>query len=109
MHRFIMGLETPGFVDHINHDKLDNRRENLRIANHSTNQANSIMRGGTSQYKGVMRLKRVRTGNTWRARIKVAGVNIYLGYYKTEREAALAYNRAAVKHFRKYALLNDVL
>lgn len=109
MHRFIMGMHKKGYVDHINHDRLDNRRTNLRFASNSYNQANSVMRGGTSQYKGVMRIKRVRSKLIWRSRIKVNQKNIYLGYYKTEREAALAYNNAATKYFGEYAHLNNVL
>lgn len=108
MHRLIMGLEYKGFIDHISHDKLDNRRINLRFADHSSNQANKLMQGGTSSYKGVMRLKRVRGNDVWRARIKVNQKNIYLGLYKTEVDAAIAYNKAAIKYFGKYAKLNDV-
>jgi hypothetical protein len=108
MHRLIMGVDSNHFIDHRNHNKLDNRLDNLRIATHSTNQANKVSTGGSSKYKGVQRMKRVRTADLWRARIKVHGVWFYLGNHLTERDAALAYNEAAIQYFGEFALLNDV-
>jgi hypothetical protein len=108
MHRLIMGLGYPGFIDHISHDKLDNRRSNLRFADHSTNQANKLPQGGTSKYKGVSCISRAGGKAVWRAKIKVRQTTIYLGYFKTEQQAAAAYNNAARKHFGAFACLNDV-
>lgn len=100
MHILIMGV--PG-IDHKNHDGLDNRRSNLRLANHVQNAQNQRRhRDGSSQYKGV----RLRSWGTWQARIRVEGRNKTLGSFASEEEAARAYDAAARKAFGEYAFLN---
>lgn len=88
MHRLIMGLEhSDGLeVDHINGDRLDNRRSNLRVVTHAENAQNHPSRRGTSIYRGVYRNKRGR----WIAQGKLNGAVTYLGTYDTELEAARA-------------------
>ncbi|MAU10628.1 MAG: hypothetical protein CL607_17990 [Anaerolineaceae bacterium] len=54
MHRLILKLALGIQVDHINRNRLDNRRENLRFATRSQNQANKgLPTNNTSQYKGI--------------------------------------------------------
>ena len=53
MHRLIYAAKPRKMVDHINHDGLDNRRENLRQATNGQNQANRVSKCGTSRFKGV--------------------------------------------------------
>ena len=109
MHRLILGiLDKPEFqADHINCDGLDNRRINLRLANHTQNCRNSrkilIYRGKptSSIYKGVSWYKAYRR---WRA--KVSGKHI--GYFDTEEEAAHAYNEFVKENFGEFARLNDI-
>jgi hypothetical protein len=86
-----------GVVDHINGDKADNRISNLRLANRSTNAANSKARG-SSGFKGVTACKK-----RWRAQITVNQEVIYLGLYKTKEEAHAVYAEAARQHFGEYA------
>jgi hypothetical protein len=108
LHRFILQLEVGDkrSVDHINGDKLDNRKSNLRICTHSQNTKNrSPNTNGKSTYKGVDYQKRT---STWRARIRVDYKHIYLGDYRTELEAALAYNKAAKEYHGDYAKLNEI-
>lgn len=103
LHHFVMGSSLK-FVDHINRNKLDNRRVNLRWADDHQNQMNrgkSI--GLSSKYKGVT-LDRGR----WAARIKAPGCPRHLGRFETEEEAALAYNAAAKRFFGEFACLNEV-
>ncbi len=92
-------------VDHINGNKLDNRRSNLRLANRSTNQAN---RGASyhnkSGLKGVCHAP--HTKDRWRAQITVRGHKMYLGTFTTPEEAARAYDQAAIQHFGEFARLN---
>lgn len=108
MHRYIMDAKKGEQVDHINGNKLDNRRENLRIANASTNKANCGLRSNNkSGYKGVYKASGKRN-KQWTASIKVNYEKISLGYFFTPEEAALAYNEAAVKHFGEFAKLNEV-
>ncbi|GAC1645621.1 MAG: hypothetical protein NVS4B6_19160 [Mycobacterium sp.] len=74
-------------VDHINHDRLDNRRANLRIVDGAGNAQNTSARVGTSSYRGVSfdRVKRL-----WRAQAKQGGIGHVLGLFETEVEAAAA-------------------
>ena len=88
MHRDIMGL-VPGDglqVDHINMDKLDNRRENLRIVTHAQNGQNRpARRNSTSKYRGVSKHTQV---DRWWARAYIGGKAHSLGTYEDELEAA---------------------
>jgi len=112
MHRYIMSLHLGRFltlseeVDHINHDGLDNRIENLRLATQGQNNANQRVRVGpkSSKYKGVYWEQRK---GKWRARIWVGGKQHSLGYFLHEEDAAEAYNTAALKYFGEYACLNN--
>ena len=104
LHRIILKTPQNLQTDHINCDKLDNRRENLRIATHSQNSANGMnCRGGTSQYKGVYWDKEKRK---WCATIRINNKQKYIGRYKSEEQAARAYDITASKYFGKYARLN---
>ncbi len=106
MHRQIMGAVPGQPIDHRNHNRLDNRRANIRNCTPSQNSANARKRPGTSsRYKGVSWDK--RTGK-WHSRITVDHCRIHLGRFGDEREAACAYNREARVRFKEFALLNDV-
>jgi len=106
LHNFIMEPSKDMFIDHINGDPLDNRRENLRIVTHRENTLNRGKRsnGKTSQFLGVSLTKH----RNFRAGIKVNNKNINLGHFKSEIEAAKAYNNAALLYFGKFARLNKI-
>jgi hypothetical protein len=105
MHRFILDLKYGDrvHVDHINGNGLDNRKINLRICNHSQNQANCNIQSGTSQYKGVSYYKRI---SRYCASIRCNGNVYYLGAFTNEREAALAYDKKAKELFGDFAKTN---
>jgi len=106
MHRVILGLtqENDIEVDHINRIGSDNRRDNLRICNHSQNMKNySKKKETSSQYKGVTWVKNRKK---WQVSIKANGKNIWLGYFLFEELAALAYDFAALKYHREFAHFN---
>ena len=109
MHRFIMGVENSiVHIDHINHDTLDNRKSNLRLCTNAENGRNrKIQKGGFSKYKGVFKSSKSRI-KPFRARIMFNQKPINLGSFAAEREAAIAYNKAALHYFGEFALLNDV-
>lgn len=93
MHRALIGLSTAGHVDHINHNGLDNRRENLRACSASQNIGNSRLgRRNKSGFKGV---SWNAEKNRFHAQIKENRKTRHLGFYKTAIEASEAYKKAA--------------
>lgn len=107
MHREIARPGIGRQVDHVNGDGLDNRRANLRLASGSQNRANTVRRShNTSGFKGVSRQKGDRR---WRAQITVGGHNLYLGDFAGPREAARAYDQAALKFFGEFARTNAMM
>lgn len=104
MHRLL--VQGDGFVDHINGNGLDNRRDNLRLATSSQNGINRRKAlGTTSRYKGVTWSKK---DQRWCAQIKRNGKNRFLGSFRSEEEAAKAYDAAARELFGEFAKLNKV-
>lgn len=104
MHRLILN-PSPGLtVDHINRNRLDNRRENLRVATYSQQMFNlPIRRDNKSGYYGVS--KRTDTGR-WTAHITHNHHAVSLGTFDDPASAARAYDAAAVKHRGAFANLN---
>jgi hypothetical protein len=94
MHREILSASDGVLVDHISRDRLDNRRENLRLCTHVENARNrSVGRGNTTGLKGVG-----RQGRYWYARIRVGGARIRLGFFHSKEDAYSAYVDAARKY-----------
>jgi hypothetical protein len=104
MHNEIMHPQ-PGFIiDHKDRKGLNNTRENLRIATRSQNCCNNRkVKGCASKYKGVSYHKPYKK---WRAIIKFERRRIFLGYFDNEIDAAKAYDEAAKKYHREFAVLN---
>lgn len=104
MHRVIMNCPEGMQVDHINGNKKDNRRSNLRICSASQNMANrSKPSNNTSGYKGVgWRKSRCK----WIASIRVNSNLYHLGSFDCKHQAALTYDIAAKKYFGEFADLN---
>lgn len=108
MHRLIMSAPKGVDTDHINGNRLDNRRHNLRLCNRSENQKNSKKRENTtSKYKGV---SFNQPAGKWQVHIRddESGRQRHLGLFSNELEAALAYNSAAIKAFGEFARINVI-
>ena len=96
MHRLIIDVPDDMFVDHINHNGLDNRKANLRPATPADNarHARYPKINTSSKYRGVWYNKQTKK---WRASIRVNRKRKHLGYFHNEIDAAHAYDEAAKK------------
>lgn len=108
LHRQILNLkdfkEEHTEVDHINGDKLDNRKSNLRTCTHQQNLMNRRKKKtNRSGYKGVS-----FNDNRWVASIMLNRKNIVIGRFIDKLEAAKAYDKKAVELFGEFAYLNKV-
>lgn len=112
LHRFILNTPRRKLTDHIDGNKLNCTRCNLRTATPSQNSMNRLANGTKrkSQFKGVFfRSSRARLSagsNVWESKIKCGGQSTHLGHFVTEFDAARAYNIAAEKLHGKFASLN---
>lgn len=104
LHRLLLQVPEGMFVDHINGDKLDNRRCNLRAATAHQNARNRANHQKTSsRFKGVYFHKHTRK---WKGTIHVDGKHSHLGLFANEEDAARAYDAAARQHYGEFARLN---
>lgn len=106
MHRVINKTPDGLYTDHVNGNTLDNRKINLRTATSTQNQMNrKSAEGSSSRFKGVHWNK---TNKHWQARLKADGKERTIGTFKSEIDAAKAYNEVAEKEFGQYARLNEI-
>lgn len=106
MHRFVMRARKGMIIDHINHNTLDNRRDNLRscsISQSNMNRRGSI--GSSSKFKGVHWYK---CRQEWKSSIYVRGRHYFLGAFQNEDDAAIVYNVAAQLFHGEFAYINHV-
>ena len=106
MARLIMNCPKGLQVDHINHNKLDNRQQNLRICSNQENNFNKpLNKNNTSGYKGVNSY--IKNNKLFhRAYIKYNYKFIHLGHFPNEHWAAMAYDLNARAIFGEFAKLN---
>jgi hypothetical protein len=100
MHRLIMNAQTGQEIDHANGNRLDNRRANLRFVTRSQNNANR-RKPGPNRFKGICKAR-----GLWLAQTKINGRPVFIGYFKTDVEAAKAYDAKAVELFGEFAHTN---
>lgn len=96
---------VPDMLDHINLDKNDNRIENLRHSDSSKNTMNKNKYAGAGLYKGVSFHKKHKR---FIAHIGFNNKLIHIGYYNTEKEAAIAYNKKAKELYGDHARFNII-
>lgn len=107
LHRLIMNQPKVFVVDHINGDKLDNRKSNLRLCTVAENVRNRKMHSTNScDFKGVRLLPKGK--KKYAAKICVNYKQLHLGCFSTPEEAARAYNEAAIKYHGEFARLNEL-
>ena len=101
MHRLIMNSPTDMVIDHIDHNKINNCKSNLRICSQKDNSRNLLIsKNNTSGITGVIWNNE---NNKWRARITVNGKLIHLGYFETLEEAAKARYDAELLYFGTFS------
>lgn len=105
MHRQIVGTPECLQIDHIDGDRLNNSKANLRFA---TSQKNSYNKkrprnNKSSKYKGVCFFR-----GRWVAQIGYNNINKYLGRFCTQKQAAAAYNKAAIRYHGQFASINAI-
>lgn len=106
MHRLIMKVSENEQIDHIDGNKLNNQKNNLRIATKSQNRMNiPKFKNKSSIYKGV---SWSTNRNKWWTEITFEGKTYFLGRFKSEEEAAKAYNKKAIELFGEFANLNII-
>lgn len=104
-HRLVMGISDENIaVDHINHNKSDNRKNNLRFVTDSQNSMNRcISSHNTSGITGVN-----KCNGKWTARIGVNTKRIFLGNYDNFFEAVKARKEAEEKYYKEYSYDNSI-
>jgi len=105
MHPELIEVGEGLLIDHINQDGMDNRRANLRAVTYSQNMYHRRKRSGAKQskYKGIYWRKKNRK---WQVQITFEKKRIHVGYFRSEIDAAKAYDRAARKYHGEFASLN---
>lgn len=94
LHRFIFKAKKGQILDHINCNKLDNRKSNLRLCTTSQN-LHRVTKGKGIEWR--------KSRKAWVVRMKVKGVKKYIGYFKDKKEAEEAHKQASVKYFKEFS------
>ena len=106
LHRWIMNPAKDKVVDHINGNTLDNTRANLRIVTPAENSRNRLPNARTtSNYAGVVRVQQ-RHGVRYRVRVDFDHKQWHIGNYRTEEEAARAYDAVVQARLGRQQVLN---
>lgn len=101
MHRLIMNTPKGMETDHINLNRLDNRKCNLRICTRAQNAANRLaQRNSSSGIKGVRKRKDC---NTWESSIQFNRKSIHIGDFDSEKQATEAYYKKAIELYGEFA------
>ena len=105
MHRQLTNAKPGLVVDHINGNRLDNRRSNLRVCTQAENCINTKPRKNKSGYTGVY-YTRVSKNKPWQARVQLNNKQYHFGFHRTRREASEARDAGAKKLHGQFARLN---
>jgi len=105
MHRILIPAGKDQQVDHIDGNKLNNQKRNLRACTQAENKRNAPARKNKlrTRFKGIHWDKQ---NKLWEVRLMANGKPMFFGRYKSDIDAAAAYNKAAAEHHGEFARLN---
>lgn len=107
MYHLIMPIQPGQVIDHINGNRMDNRKSNMRVCSQRENSKNNgISRNNKSGYKGVFRDKRYKNREVWLFSLKNDDKTIDVTGFASPEEAAKAYDAKAIELHGPYARLN---
>ena len=107
LHRLLTNAPDDVLVDHRNHDTLDNRDWNLRVLDDSQSACSRRLRSDNKYgYKGVR--PREDRNNQWEGMVTLKGKHYFTKLCNTAREAAIEYNKLALRLHGEYAVLNVI-
>jgi GTP:adenosylcobinamide-phosphate guanylyltransferase len=110
MHREIMKTQLENnigkIIDHIDGNGLNNQKYNLRTCTRAENGRNRHSVNNSSGYLGVFKIKSKK--EKWKVQIVVNKKSIYIGTFKDKKDAAKAYNEAAIKYHGEFARPNII-
>ena len=101
LHKLVKDCPEDMIIDHINHNILDNRKENLRPCTYQQNMMNLSKRIDNSS--GIAGVSWYKRSNKWRAQIKLNNKTKHLGYYENIEEAIQARRQAEIDYFGEFA------
>ena len=104
LHRFIMDIKDPKIkVDHVNGDSLNNTTKNLRIASHKQNSRGKhvLHSNNKTGYRGVF-FNKDCPSKPWMVSSSFNGKSVYVGSFKTSKEAALAFDAYAKENYKDF-------
>ena len=102
LHRLLLNYFGKLYIDHINHNTLDNRKCNLRLVTSRENQQNR-----TPKKQGCIGV--YKSGKKYMASIKANGKDLYLGTFEKFEDAVKARKDAELKYFEYKNKINEVL
>lgn len=109
MHRLILNLQDKNlYCDHKNGNRADNTRTNLRPASPTQNSANIPKKKFDSASSGFKGVSWSVLNKNWRCRVSHKGAQVWMGSFKKEEDAAVAYNKVAKELFGEFASLNAI-
>lgn len=108
LHRLIMDAQPDEFIDHINHDTLNNCDENLRKCTNAQNLQNHA-KLPSDNTSGVIGVYWIKSKNKWRAEIQCNKEKINLGYFIDKEDAIKARQEAEEKYFKEFKSIKNIL
>jgi len=102
LHRCLMDAKKHEYVDHIDHDTLNNKRYNLRLASNSNNNKHrgKINTNNTSGYRNVCW---VSSKEQWRVQLQINGKCVRFGDFDDVDEAGTLAEEMRKKYYKEYA------